>query len=117
MKTKGMRSLETIRTRRNRAKPSSRTDMATRLARLEAEKMRLKRELEIFDQKRDRTAQKLSQIDDRIAGLRRSLYDDAPSGGSVRKEGSTLSPIKDSAAEAEDEGEKEKEVNVVTLDY
>lgn len=74
MKMKGMQHLATIRTVRNNARPSSRAEMATQLARLEHEQFRAERELAIFEEKKANALEALQQIRARIDQLTQALY-------------------------------------------
>lgn len=75
MKTKGLRNLATIQTIRNKARPSSRAEMAAQIARLEHERFRVERELAIFEEKKVNALESLARTKAQIDQLSRALYD------------------------------------------
>jgi predicted nuclease with TOPRIM domain len=76
MKTKsvrGMRDVPTIQGLRHRSVPTTREQAVTELARLEHEKARLERELNIWASNQQKTAGRLQQVEERLALLEQML--------------------------------------------
>jgi chromosome segregation ATPase len=68
-----MRDIPTIQGLRNRAVPSTREQIVSELARMEHEKARLERELNIWQSNAKRTEGRILQVQDRLALLRNVL--------------------------------------------
>jgi len=121
-KLKGMRSIRTIQTLRNRALPTSRAEMAGQLARLEHERARLERETKIFTEKQSETGKNLCKVRDQIEQIKQALYGlsrnwgDRDNGGQF----STNRRRRPDSGSRKDDGKEEgesKKVNVVNLNY
>jgi septal ring factor EnvC (AmiA/AmiB activator) len=72
MKTKdlrGMRDIPTIQMLRHRSLPTTREQTVAEVARLEHEKARLKRELNLWFEHQERTEKHLQQVEDRLDAL------------------------------------------------
>ena len=112
MKVRGMRSLATIQTVRNKARPSSRAEMAAQLARLEHERFRVERELQIFEEKKAHALEALKQTRARIDQLQQALYEPEENRSEVTRGSS-------GQAEQGDKGSTKgtKSVRTVTLGY
>jgi hypothetical protein len=112
MRVKGMRSLATLQTVRNNARPSSRAEMAAQLARLEHERFRGERELHVFEEKKAHALEALQQTQARIDQLKRALYDSEENQGEMTR-------IPAGQSEQDDEKSKtdSKKVRTVTLGY
>lgn len=80
----GLRSIATLQTRANGAKPRERHQIANRFARLENERARLEREIGIWETCRRATAVKLAKVNDEIAALRPALFEKAGRGAAFR---------------------------------
>ncbi len=70
---KGMRDIPTIQGLRHRSVPTTREQAVTELARLEHEKARLERELNIWVSNQQKTAGRLQQVEERLALLEQIL--------------------------------------------
>jgi ATP-dependent Clp protease ATP-binding subunit ClpA len=112
MKIKGMRNVATIQTLRNHARPSSRAEMAAQLARLEHERYRLERELQIFEEKKARSLEGLQQTRAHIDELKQALYDSGENQSEVTKK--SLAQVEPNGKEART---STKSVRTVTLGY
>jgi len=112
MKVKGIRNLATIQTVRNRTRPSSRAEMAAHLARWEHERVRVERELQIFEEKRANSLEALQQVRAQIDQLKQVLYDSEENQGEVTR-------ILAGQGEQNDKNRKKiaKKVRTVTLGY
>jgi len=112
MKVKGIRNLATIQTVRNRTRPSSRAEMAAHLARWEHERVRVERELQIFEEKRANSLEALQQVRAQIDQLKQVLYDSEENQSEVTR---------GSLGQAEQSGKNSKtstkSVRTVTLEY
>jgi chromosome segregation ATPase len=76
MKTKnvrGMRNIPTIQGLRHRSLPTSREQTVAEVARLEHEKARLKRELNLWTDHQKRTEDQLQQVEERLAILQEMM--------------------------------------------
>ncbi len=63
---RGMRDIPTIQMLRHRSLPTTREQTVAELARLEHEKARLKRELNLWLEHQERTEKQLQQVEDRL---------------------------------------------------
>jgi hypothetical protein len=70
---RGMRDLMTIQGIAGRSVPDSREQIVAEQSRLEHERARLRRELEMWQGNLDKTAGRLQGVEDRMALLRRTL--------------------------------------------
>ncbi len=80
MKTKnvrGMRNIPTIQGLRHRSLPTTREQTVAEVARLEHEKARLKRELNLWTDHQKRTEDQLQQVEERLATLQQILDETA----------------------------------------
>ncbi len=73
MKPKGMHDVPTAQSLRNRSLPSSRAAIVAQLARMEHEKARLERELNVWRDKQQQTEGRLQQVQEHIARLQQAL--------------------------------------------
>jgi len=71
--TRGMRDVPTIQGLRNRALPATREQAVTELARLEHEKARLERELEMWLANGKKTSHRLARVQEKLALLQHIL--------------------------------------------
>jgi hypothetical protein len=74
---RGMRDVPTIQGLRNRALPTTRAQAVTEVARLEHEKARLQRELEMWQANEKKTSHRLARVQERLA-LLQHILDPAP---------------------------------------
>jgi hypothetical protein len=72
-RTLGMRDIPTIQGLRHRATPGSREQTVAEVARLEHEKARLQRELDIWLSNHARTERRIQQVEERLAMLQELL--------------------------------------------
>jgi chromosome segregation ATPase len=80
MKTKdlrGMRDIPTIQGLRHRSLPTTREQAVAEVARLEHEKARLKRELNLWLEHQERTEKQLQQVEERLIILQQILDETA----------------------------------------
>ena len=81
-RTRGMRNIPTIQGLRHRSLPTTREQTVAELARLEHEKVRLKRELKLWIDHQKRTEGQLQQVEDRLTLLQQIMEppaaDDSP---------------------------------------
>ncbi|MCL5996303.1 MAG: hypothetical protein M1546_09640 [Chloroflexi bacterium] len=80
MRTKGMRDIPTMYGLAKRSKPNSRDEAITEMARLEHEKVRLERELSLWQKNEQRTQGRLKQVQDRLA-LLQGMVENHPASG------------------------------------
>jgi len=73
MKLKGINDIPTAQTLISRSIPASRSKVVTQLARMEQERERLERELNIWFDKQQQTERRLQQVRQHIEVLRRAL--------------------------------------------
>lgn len=96
MKPKGMHDVPTAQSLISRSIPATRAQMVTRLARMEHERERLERELNVWGGKQQQTEERLQKVRQRIEVLQRALDesladkeredgDDQPTAGEERK--------------------------------
>ena len=93
MRTKGMRDIPTMYGLAKRSKPNSRDEAITELARLEHEKARLERELNLWQENQKRTQQRLQTILNRLVLLQAVVENRPPEAGQV--DGSGSGPTQD----------------------
>ncbi len=120
MKTKsarGMRDIPTIQGLRHRSLPTSREQTVAEVARLEHEKSRLKRELNLWIGHQKRTESQLQQVEERLAVLQQIL--DQPADDDQTEPSDRRRPkVRRSPAEEADSGEdKVQEWKKITLEY
>ena len=84
MDTRGMRDIPTIQGLRHRSLPTTREQTVAAIARLEHEKARLQREVDMWNQNREKTAGRLQQVEERLALLQQVL-DPPDSTGAPRR--------------------------------
>lgn len=82
---KGMRDIPTIQGLRHRSLPTTREQTVAELARLEHEKVRLKRELDIWIGNQKQTEGRLRQVEERLALLQQILDPPAAEGSTKRR--------------------------------
>ena len=99
MKTKnlrGMRNIPTIQGLRHRSLPTTREQVVAELARLEHEKVRLKRELNLWIDHQKRTEGQLQRVEERLAILQeimdQTADDDSAKPSSQRRTKTRRSP-------------------------
>ena len=83
MRPKGLRNLRTLQATTRRDKANSHEQAVAELARLEHEKARLQRELDVWEQNRRRTEQHLQRVEARLGVVRRNI--DLSGGEAVRR--------------------------------
>jgi septal ring factor EnvC (AmiA/AmiB activator) len=98
---KGMRDIPTIQGLSSRSVPDTKPQAATELARLEHEKARLERELNIWIANQKKTEDRLRQVEERLA-LVRQVLDPTAAGGSTKR-----AKVRRSPAGKTDSGEEE----------
>ena len=90
MKMRTMRDVPTIQGLRNHATPTTREQAITELARLEHELARLQREMNMWIANQNKTAERMHQVEQRLAFLREILepqrVEDAPERRADRSE-------------------------------
>jgi hypothetical protein len=113
MRVKGLHDVATSQNVHARPKADTRVRWATELARLEREEERLTRELEIWSGQRERTLQKLAQIEQRQRQLRQSLFGEGLGvlaghhrPGSVQEKGAKEDEGEARSGSEKDEGER-----------
>jgi ferric-dicitrate binding protein FerR (iron transport regulator) len=112
MRPKNMRDIPTIQGLVHRSQPKTREQAVNELARLEHEKARLQRELDIWLANRKQTEQRLQRVEERLALLQRILTDSSdetnssPASRSRRKSGSQA------AGAGKSEGKVWKEISL-----
>lgn len=78
VKIRSMRDIPTIQGLRNRSVPGSREQIMSELARLEHEKARLHRELDIWIANQKKTEDRLRQVQERVALLQKVMDESDP---------------------------------------
>jgi len=81
--TRGMRDIPTIQGLRHRSLPTTREQAVAEVARLEHEKARLKRELNLWTDHQKKTEGQLQQVEERLAILQQIM--DQTDDGNLRK--------------------------------
>ena len=114
MRPKNMRDIPTIQGLVHRSEPKTREQAVNELARLEHEKARLQRELDIWQANRKQTEQRLQRVAERLAVLQRILTDSSDEANS-----SPASQIqRKSGSQAVAEGKSERKVwKEISLEY
>lgn len=107
MKIKSMRDIPTVQGLARARKATSREQMVNDLARLEHEKARLERELAVWEGNRSRTAERLRQVEERLAATQQSLDPTPP----------TAAPARSASTEWEAEREVQGGWQSFTLEY
>jgi hypothetical protein len=98
---KGMRDIPTIQGLRHRSLPTTREQTVAEVARLEHEKARLKRELDIWIGNQKQTEGRLRQVEERLA-LLQQILDPLAADGSTKR-----ARVRRSPTEKADSGEGE----------
>ena len=120
MKTKdlrGMRDIPTIQGLRHRSLPNTREQTVAELARLEHEKARLKRELNLWLEHQERTEKQLLQVEERLDILHQIMdqtntEDSTKPSGRRRTQGRRSATGKANSDEGEERGWQE-----ISLEY
>lgn len=114
MRPKNMRDIPTIQGLVHRSEPKTREQAVNELARLEHEKARLQRELDIWQANRKQTEQRLQRVAERLAVLQRILTDSSDEANS-----SPASQIqRKSGSQAVAEGKSERKAwKEISLEY
>jgi hypothetical protein len=99
-RVRGMRDIPTVQGLRSRSIPASREQAVAEVARMEHEKARLERELDIWLGNQRNTEKRLRQVEERLAGLEQIL--NPPDG-----DGATKRPARHVPTERTDGGEEE----------
>jgi septal ring factor EnvC (AmiA/AmiB activator) len=115
MKTKdlrGMRDIPTIQMLRHHSLPTTREQTVAEVARLEHEKARLKRELNLWLEHQERTEKQLQQVEDRLDALHQ-IMDQSTTERSTRPAGRGRAPGREAdSGEGEERGWQE-----ISLEY
>jgi hypothetical protein len=110
-RVRSMRDIPTIQGLRNRSVPASREQAVAEVARMEHEKARLERELEIWLGNQRNTEKRLRQVEERLAGLELILN---PLDG----DGATKHPARRAPTERTDGGEEQvRKWREIPLEY
>lgn len=110
--TRGMRDIPTIQGLRHRSLPATREQAVAEVARLEHEKNRLKRELNLWMDHQKRTEDQLQQVEERLTILQQILGQTADDGSTKRAK------ARRSSTEKADSGEgKAKSWREIPLEY
>ena len=110
-RVKGMRAIPTIQGLRNRSVPTTREQAVAEMARMEHEKARLERELNIWLGNQRNTEKRLRQVEERLAGLEQIL--NPPDG-----DGATKRQVRRTPTERTGGGEKEpRKWREIRLEY
>jgi chromosome segregation ATPase len=102
----GMRDIPTIQALRHRSLPTTREQTVAEIARLEHEKARLKRELNLWLEHQERTEKQLQQVEDRLDILHQ-IMDQATDERSTKPSGRGRARGRRSATEEADSDEGE----------
>lgn len=123
MKPKGMHDIPTAQSLSSRSIPASRDKIMTQLARMEQERARLERELDIWVGKQQQTEERLQQVRQRIELLQQAL-DELPADEERRDSGTQRCPEPFDIAQGRlaeepttDDGRKAKGWQEITLEY
>jgi predicted nucleic acid-binding Zn-ribbon protein len=84
-RVRSMRDIPTVQGLRNRSVPASREQAVAEVARLEHEKARLERELDIWLVNQRNTEKRLRQVEERLAGLEQTLNPPDSDGATKRQ--------------------------------
>lgn len=107
MKLKGIHDIPTAQSLINRSIPATRDKIMTQLARMEQERARLERELDVWDGKQQQTEARLQQVRQHIELLQQAL-DKSPAAEGRRDSGTQR---------AADDGRKAKGWREIPLEY
>jgi hypothetical protein len=111
VRVRSMRDIPTIQGLRHRSVPASREQAVAEVARMEHEKARLERELEIWLGNQRNTEKRLRQVEERLAGMEQIL--NPPDG-----DGATKRPVHRTPTEKTDGGEEEvRKWREIPLEY
>jgi len=110
MKMRTMRDIPTIQGLRERATPTTREQAISELARLEHEKARLSRELDLWTSKQQNTSEKIQQVEQRLLRLRQIIEPEAAQAAPGRA-------VSRSAKSEGGEEKEHKESRTVVLHY
>jgi len=111
VRVRSMRDIPTIQGLRHRSVPASREQAVAEVARMEHEKARLERELEIWLGNQRNTEKRLRQVVERLAGLEQMLY--SPDG-----DGATERQVRRTTTERTGGGEEEvRKWREIPLEY
>jgi septal ring factor EnvC (AmiA/AmiB activator) len=120
MKTKdlrGMRDIPTIQGLRHRSLPTTREQTVAEIARLEHEKARLTRELNLWLEHQERTEKQLQQVEDRLDILHQ-IMDETTIERSTKPSGRERAKARRSQTGKSNNGEEgEQEWQEITLEY
>lgn len=102
MRPRGLREIKTIQGRAGKAKGGSREQAVAELARLEHERARLQRELEVWLQNQRRVAEQLQRVETRLSELRALTHEepDAPPPAARRRHAPARPTPRDDEPEA-----------------
>jgi predicted nucleic acid-binding Zn-ribbon protein len=89
-RVRGMRDIPTVQGLRSRSIPASREQAVAEVARMEHEKARLERELDIWLGNQRNTEKRLRQVEERLAGLEQILNPPDSDGATKRQIRRTL---------------------------
>lgn len=110
VRVRSMRDIPSLQGLRNRSVPASRQQAVAEVARMEHEKARLERELEIWLGNQRNTERRLRQVEERLAGLEQVLH--PPDG-----DGATKCQVRRTPTERTDGGEEVRKWQEITLQY
>jgi septal ring factor EnvC (AmiA/AmiB activator) len=114
---RGMRDIPTIQMLRHRSLPTTREQTVAELARLEHEKARLKRELNLWLEHQERTEKQLQQVEDRLDILHQ-IMDQSSTERSTKPEGQGRAQGRRSATGKADSSEgEERGWQEISLEY
>lgn len=115
--TRGMRDIPTIQGLRHRSLPTTREQTVAELARLEHEKVRLKRELNLWIDHQKRTENQLQQVEERLAILQQ-MMDQTADDDSTKPLGRGRARVRQSRTEKGDSDEgKAQDWREIPLEY
>jgi septal ring factor EnvC (AmiA/AmiB activator) len=110
--TRGMRNIPTIQGLRHRSLPTTREQAVAEVARLEHEKARLNRELNLWIDHQKRTEGQLQQVEERLAILQQILDETAAEGSTKRARARRSRIERGNSGEGETQGWRE-----ISLEY
>jgi septal ring factor EnvC (AmiA/AmiB activator) len=105
--TRGMRDIPTIQALRHRSLPTTREQTVAEVARLEHEKARLNRELNLWIDHQKRTEGQLQQVEERLAILQQILDETAAEGSTKRAKARRARTERGDSSEGEERGWQE----------
>jgi septal ring factor EnvC (AmiA/AmiB activator) len=106
-RTRGMRNIPTIQALRHRSLPATREQAVAEVARLEHEKARLNRELNLWSDHQRRTEGQLQQVEERLAALQQILDETATEGSTKRAKARRSRTERGDSSEGEAQGWQE----------